>query len=95
MVTVALGGIDTHRVNDVQILPNEVPKTRKVELLERANEAARSIDQAVVQVSAGYGDSVRRILVANSEGVFAADDQVRTLFRVSVVASGDGGMKKH
>ena len=93
VVTVALGGIDTHRVNDVQILPNEVPKTRKVELLERANEAARSIDQAVVQVSAGYGDSVRRILVANSEGVFAADDQVRTLFRVSVVASGDGGMQ--
>jgi TldD protein len=46
-----------------------------------------------VQVSAGYGDSVRRILVANSEGVFAADDQVRTLFRVSVVASGDGGMQ--
>jgi TldD protein len=88
-----LGGIDTHQVNDVQILPNEVPKTRKVELLERANEAARSIDKAVVQVSAGYGDSVRRILVANSEGVFAADDQVRTLFRVSVVASGDGGMQ--
>jgi TldD protein len=80
-------------VNDVQILPNEVPKTRKVELLERANEAARSIDKAVVQVAAGYGDSVRRILVANSEGVFAADDQVRTLFRVSVVASGDGGMQ--
>jgi TldD protein len=93
VVTVALGGIDTHQVNDVQILPNEVPKTRKVELLERANEAARSIDKAVVQVSAGYGDSVRRILVANSEGVFAADDQVRTLFRVSVVASGDGGMQ--
>ncbi|MEY5153122.1 MAG: hypothetical protein RLZZ551_1671, partial [Actinomycetota bacterium] len=86
VVTVALGGIDTHQVNDVQILPNEVPKTRKVELLERANEAARSIDKSVVQVSAGYGDSVRRILVANSEGVFAADDQVRTLFRVSVVA---------
>ncbi|NDG65850.1 MAG: TldD/PmbA family protein [Actinobacteria bacterium] len=93
VVTVALGGIDTHQVNDVQILPNEVPKTRKVELLERANEAARSIDKSVVQVSAGYGDSVRRILVANSEGVFAADDQVRTLFRVSVVASGDGGMQ--
>ena len=48
---------------------------------------------AIVQVSAGYGDSRKRILVANSDGLLADDDQVRTLFRVSVVASGDTGMQ--
>ena len=91
--SVALGPLVEHPVNDVRIDPREVAKARKVELLQRADEAARSVDGAVVQVSAGYGDSVRQILVANSDGVLAADRQVRTLFRISVVANGDTGMQ--
>ena len=91
--SVALGPLVEHPVNDVRIDPREVAKARKVELLQRANEAARAVDGAVVQVSAGYGDSVRQILVANSDGVLAADRQVRTLFRISVVANGDTGMQ--
>ena len=38
-------------------------------------------------------DSRRRILVANSDGVWAGDDQVKTLFSVSCVALGDTGMQ--
>jgi TldD protein len=91
--SVALGPLVEHPVNDVRIDPREVAKARKVELLQRADEAARAVDGAVVQVSAGYGDSVRQILVANSDGVLAADRQVRTLFRISVVANGDLGMQ--
>jgi TldD protein len=91
--SVALGPLVEHPVNDVRIDPREVAKARKVELLQRANEAARAVDGAVVQVSAGYGDSVRQILVANSDGVLATDRQVRTLFRISVVANGDLGMQ--
>ena len=91
--SVALGPLVEHSVNDVRIDPREVAKARKVELLQRADEAARAVDGAVVQVSAGYGDSVRQILVANSDGVLAADRQVRTLFRISVVANGDLGMQ--
>jgi TldD protein len=91
--SVALGPLVEHPVNDVRIDPREVAKARKVELLQRADEAARSVDGSVVQVSAGYGDSVRQILVANSDGVLAADRQVRTLFRISVVANGDAGMQ--
>ena len=44
-------------------------------------------------MSAGYGDSRKRILVANSDGLLAEDDQVRTLFRICVVAQGDAGMQ--
>src|SRR5690606_38402229 len=40
-----------------------------------------------------YGDSHRRIQVANSDGLLASDDQVRTLFVVSAVAFGDTGMQ--
>jgi TldD protein len=81
------------RPNEVAILPEEVAKARKVELLARADDAARSAGSAISQVTVRYGDSRRRILVANSDGLLTEDDQVRTLFTVMAVASGDTGMQ--
>ncbi len=77
----------------VEVQPADVPKAAKVELLRRADEAARARSRSVTQVSARYGDSRRRILVANSDGLLTSDDQVRTLFSVGVVATGDTGMQ--
>jgi len=74
-------------------LPGAVPKSAKVDLLLRADDASRSEGGAIVQVSAGYGDSRRRVLVANSDGLLADDERVRTRFFVTCVASGDGGMQ--
>ncbi len=80
-------------VGEVVIRPVDVAKARKVELLKRADEAARAEGGAIRQVAAAYGDSTRSILVANSEGLLAADEQVKTLFRVSCVAAGDTGLQ--
>ena len=91
--TVALTRREASTVNTVERFPDEVPKAAKVELLRRIDDAARSAGAAVVQVSAGYGDSRRRILVANTDGVLAEDEQVRSLVRMSVVANGDAGMQ--
>ena len=77
----------------VEVLPTTVGTDRKVALLRAADEAARSTHEAITQVTARYADSRRRILVANSNGICAADDQVRTLLGVSCVASGDGGLQ--
>ncbi|MFM8825989.1 MAG: TldD/PmbA family protein, partial [Actinomycetota bacterium] len=90
---VALGPVTRQKVNDVRVVPSDVPKARKIELLMIANDAARGTDSSIVQVSAGYSDSTRRILVANSDGVLATDEQVRTLFRLSAVANGDTGLQ--
>ena len=90
---VALSETAAPRPNVVAILPGDVPKARKVELLTAADEVARSQGGAITQVTARYADSVRRILVANSDGTLATDDQVRTMFSVSCVASGDTGMQ--
>ncbi len=75
------------------VLPSDVAKPVKLELLTRADDAARSTGAAVSQVQAAYGDSRRRILVARSDGVHAEDDQVRTRFNVVCVAAGDTGMQ--
>ncbi|MGH9228465.1 MAG: TldD/PmbA family protein [Acidimicrobiales bacterium] len=81
------------RPNRVAVLPETVAKGTKVDLLRRADEAARAEGGSIRQVRARYGDSRRRILVANSDGLLSEDDQVRTLFVVSTVALGDTGMQ--
>jgi TldD protein len=90
---VALTRRDVARPHDVAVLPETVAKDRKVDLLRRADDAARAEGSSVRQVSATYADSRRRILVANSDGLLAEDDQVRTRFFVQAVASGDTGMQ--
>jgi TldD protein len=64
-----------------------------LDLLRRADEAARASDGAITQVQAGCGGSRRRVLIANSEGLYARDEQARTRFSVSCVASGDTGLQ--
>ncbi len=77
----------------IQRDPRDVSTQAKVALLLAADEAARSAGSEIVQVSAGYGDSRRSVLVANTEGVYATDEQVRVLMRLSAVAAGDAGMQ--
>jgi len=81
------------RPHDVQILPQDVPKAAKVELLQRAEQAARGEGDSIRQVSALTADSRRQILIANSDGVLVEDDQVRTRFMVQCVAVADTGMQ--
>jgi TldD protein len=90
--TVALGPSQSHGRGS-KTLPSSVDKAAKLELLQRADEAARGMGDAITQVQVGCGDSRRRVLIANSEGLFAEDDQVRTRFTVVCVANGDTGMQ--
>jgi len=91
--TVALTEQTAPRPNPVDVLPETIAKSRKVELLNMADDAARSIGGEISQVTASYADGRRRILVANSDGLMASDDQVKTRFFVSCVAMGDTGMQ--
>ncbi|MCY4067635.1 MAG: TldD/PmbA family protein [Acidimicrobiaceae bacterium] len=90
---VEVSALQAPRRLEVRIPPEEVSKDRKVALLTAADAAARGSGAAITQVSARYGDGRRRLLVADSEGLFTSDDQVRTLFSVSCVATGDTGMQ--
>lgn len=62
----------------------------RLELLRRADAAARAADPAVTKVQVSLGESLRQILVATSDGCFVRDEQ--PLFRcyVYVVAERDG-----
>ncbi len=96
------GGTATATVGPLRVAPGGddasaplalASKGDTLELLRRADEAARSTDGAITQVQAGCGGSRRRVLIANSEGLYATDEQARTRFSVSCVASGDTGLQ--
>jgi TldD protein len=75
------------------VLPSDVDKARKIELMKIADDAARSEGGSISQVQVAIGDSSRRFVVANTDGVLASDHQVRTRFNVMTIAAGDTGMQ--
>ncbi len=58
----------------------------KLALVMRADAAARAYDPRITQVRASYGDEVKRILVAASDGTYASDTQPLVHLVVSVLA---------
>ena len=71
----------------------KIDKQRQVELLRRLDAVARDQGDQIAQVVAGIGQSQRRILVANSNGLFVSDEQFRSRISVSAVAKGDTGLQ--
>ncbi|HEX2424920.1 MAG TPA: TldD/PmbA family protein [Actinomycetota bacterium] len=62
----------------------------KVAWLREADEAARAFAPEVRQVTASYGDSVQRVLIATSDGRFVQEERPRVRLVVQVVAGRDG-----
>ena len=67
---------------------------RKIELVREADAAARAHDRRIRQVTAGYADQTREILVANTLGHLAEDRQDLCRLGVSCVAFGKGGERR-
>ena len=60
--------------------------TAKVELVMRADKAARAFDPRIQEVRASYSDELRNILVVGSDGTFAEDSQPLARMNVSCIA---------
>ena len=58
----------------------------RLDLLLRADRAARAFDPRIVQVRAGYSEELKRILVVASDGSYACDTQPLCRLNVYVVA---------
>jgi TldD protein len=71
--------------------PNESSLAERVELVKRADRAARAYDPRVFEAQASYIDSLRQVLVANSEGVLSFDRQPMARLSVGVLARQGNG----
>lgn len=84
---------DITNYNPILTYPSKVDKKRKVDLLKRGYETAKSYDQVISQVTGSYLEEEQDILIANSEGLLARDSRVRTRYAIQAVASKDGEMQ--
>ena len=78
-------------IHPVKIVPSSVGNKEKVGLLKAGYFAAKEYDSCVTQVSGTLLDVDHNILIANTEGLYAQDRQIRTRMAISAVADkGDG-----
>src|SRR5271169_4585126 len=88
---------ESHKRNLYPLLtaPHETSLAERVDLVKRADRAARAYDSRVFQVQASYVDSLRQVLVATSDGVLSFDRQPLARLGVSVLArDGDGSPQR-
>lgn len=78
-----------HSLYKTRIDPREAGQLAKLDLLKRADSAARNFDNHISQVSASALDIVSDIEIFNSEGLHVTDHRSRCRFTVGVTA-GDG-----
>jgi TldD protein len=70
----------------IAVAPTDSEVAAKVDLVMRADRAARAYDSRIREVRAGYADELRQILVIGSDGSFAYDTQ--PLARMNVLCIG-------
>jgi TldD protein len=66
--------------------PNDMELAVRVDLIKRADAAARAYDPRVFQVQASYGDGVREVMVASSDGKLTFDRRPMASLNVAVLA---------
>jgi TldD protein len=71
--------------------PNELGFAERLDLVKRAEKAARAYDPRIFQVQATYADSLRHVLVANSDGVLNYDRQPMARLNISALAREGNG----
>ena len=77
-------------IHPVKIVPSSVANKEKVAILKEAYFAAREHDDCITQVTGSLLDVDHNILIANTDGTYAQDRQIRTRMAISAVA--DKGM---
>ncbi len=75
-----------HQLYQVATPAADADIAAKVELVMRADKAARAYDPRIVQVRGGYADELRQILVIGSDGTYATDVQPMARFSLSCIA---------
>jgi len=84
-----------HNLYPMLSAPHETGLAERVQLVKRADLAARAYDTRVFQVQATYADSLRNVLVATSEGRLSFDRQPMARMSVSALARQGEGAPQH
>lgn len=87
---IVLSATPMGRLNPIAIAPDAVSARKKAAWMREAYQAAKAYSQEISQVSVGLNDSCRRIVIANSEGLYVPKEHTHVRIRVGAVAEKDG-----
>ena len=73
-------------IHPVVTCPSSVPNKDKIDILKAGYFAAKDYDESVVQATGSLLDVDHNILIANSDGLYTQDRQIRTRMAISAVA---------
>lgn len=82
-----LNKVEYNNTNLIVYTPSLIDIEKKTKHVKNAYRAAKEYDNCISQVNVIYGDSDKRITIANSEGLLIEDRRVRTRVSVNSVAS--------
>ena len=77
-------------IHPIKVVPASVATAEKIRVLKDGYFAAKEYNDCVKQVSGGLVDYDHKILIANTEGTYAQDRQIRTRIAISAVAEMNG-----
>ncbi len=77
-------------IHPIKVVPGSVTNAEKIAVLKEAYFAARDYSDCIRQVSGNLLDIDHNILIANSEGLYTQDRQIRTRLAISAVAEQNG-----
>ena len=77
-------------IHHIRIVPVSVSNKEKVALLKEGYFAAKEYSDTITQVSGTLLDVDHNILIANSEGLYAQDRQIRTRMSIDAIAEING-----
>ncbi len=84
-----------HNLYPMLHAPHETALAERVDLVKRADRAARAYDARVFQVQATYADNIREVLVATSDGKLSVDRQPMARMSVAALAREGDGVPQH
>lgn len=73
--------------NKIQKMPNTISKKQKIEVMKGASSAAFLYSDLISQTRLGYQDIMQSVLIANTKGILAKDERIRSRMTVEAIAS--------
>jgi TldD protein len=90
---VDLRTVEPPLVHEAEKAASSVGADQKVAWVREADETARAVSDEIRQVTAIYGDSSQRVLIAASDGRWVEETRPRVRLVVSAVAARDGNIQ--
>ncbi|MBX3420151.1 MAG: hypothetical protein KF752_01205 [Pirellulaceae bacterium] len=89
----AMSSLKPKNLYPIQELATSADLSKKLELIQQANQAAQAHDSRIARVSIGFNDEMKHVVYVNSDGVYWEDSQPMFVFRTSCIAE-DGGRRE-